>query len=623
MNGGRLRVPPHPEHDLACCRLPLTDLGNAERWRVRFGRDFRFCAEIGWFAWDTRRWKLLSEEKDSVPAEVIWSITCTVRAIRNEAALVAASGCEDPEDLGPAQKHKFAKLSQAVFEEGYDRYRRDVVRSWTPDQVRGDEEGKTAELERWLEELGPLDMLVDLSKDKLVSTTLRSWAKQSEGAKTVGAVVRWIKGFRDIVVRPEAFDRDRMAINVDNGTLRLVPNRMKLSAAEQEERARAASSTEGVGPTKKPTEWVTRGWKLKRFPHERADLITKLAPVKYAPSARCPAYDSFLARVQPDETMRRFIHQWGGYSLTGDIGEHKLAFFYGQGRNGKGTWVELVAHLAGDYAGSIGIDSLAEQDRQRRGDQATPDIARLPGVRFLRVSEPKKGMSWNDGLLKQLTGGDPVDARHLHKSFFTFLPDFKITVSGNNKPRGRDITHGFWARMQLVPWDETIPEDEIDTELGERLRGEASGVLNRLIDGLLDWHESGLIVPEQVREATRAYRDDSDDLGRFLSAVCELGPTEGKARVQVPAGELYELYTAWAAAAGGGEWKIKGFKGAMEDKGFRQIQSDGNKWIGLRVKPGVTLEDVKRGVWPGVVSPSAPSGVEQHPDDWAPPEEGL
>ena len=90
---GRVWVGFDPELDLACARFKLTDMGNAERWRVRHGANFRFCAEIGWFAWDGRRWKLLSEEKDALPAEVMQSVFATVRAIGNEAVIVAATGC--------------------------------------------------------------------------------------------------------------------------------------------------------------------------------------------------------------------------------------------------------------------------------------------------------------------------------------------------------------------------------------------------------------------------------------------------------------------------------------------------------------------------------------------------
>lgn len=581
---GRLRVAPDPERDLVCCRLPLTDMGAAERWRVRHGADFRFCAEMGWLAWDGRRWKLLSEEKDQVPAAVTWSIACTARAVRNEAALVAASGFPLVLGLSEKERRELDRWTEAHGAANRDAY------------LHGDDSG---ERRRWLEQLEPMDVLLGLKQGELWSGKVEGFAKACEKAGIVGAAVKWIKGFPDIVVRPDELDTDRMAINVLNGTLRIERNKVKRSSEE----VAAGKSV-----------WKVDGWKIRRHPHDRADLITKLAPVKYLPAAQCPLYDGFIARVQPDEHMRRFIHQWGGYSLTGDIGEHKLVFFHGGGRNGKGTWVEAVAAIAGDYAGSIDFASLAEQQGQRRGDQATPDIARLPGVRLLRSSEPKKGVALNDGLIKQLTGADPVDARHLNKGFFTFLPSFKLTISGNNKPHVRDLSHGMWARMQLVPWGVEIPEDEIDRGLGDKLRVEGPGILNRLVEGLLDWREHGLIVPEQVRMATRKYRGDSDDVGRFLAAICVVSGDKGK--VRVGAKFLHELYTAWAANAGGADIRIRAFKTALEEKGFEQKPSDGIKWLGLGVKPGVTLEAVQRGEWPADDEASAAESRAQD-DEWA------
>lgn len=579
---GRLKVDPDPERDLACCRLTLTDFGLAERWRLRFGADFRFCPEIGWHAWDGRRWKLLSEEKDHVPAEVIWSIALTVRSIRNEAALVAA--------LGGIEQHRTRTKAQEVELEAWAIEAQDEARDT---YLKGDDDAGTRA--QWLEDLAlkdwaPRDTVIDFGKRKSRSGQLAAWAKAREDSASIGKVVRWVKGFTDIVVRPADFDADRMAINLLNGTLRL----------QQVNRKRGQEEIEAG-----KSEWHTV-WDVKLHKHDRADLITKLAPVKYSQRATCPVYDAFIARVQPDEAMRRFIHQWGGLSLTGDVSEQKLAFFYGSGRNGKGTWVELIAHIMGDYAGSIPIESFLDNGGKRRGDQATPDIARLPGVRFLRVSEPEKNSSLNEGLIKMVTGGDPVDARHLNKGFFTFWPDFKMTISGNHKPKVKDTSDGIWRRMQLVPWTVTIPESEVDAQLGEKLRAEASGVLNRLIEGLLDWRLHRLIVPDEVRLATRAYRDQSDDLGRFLTAICVVSADTD--RVRVGAKFLHELYTAWAEAAGGSTWSLKGFKGAMEDRGFKSIQSDGIKWLGVMPRPGVDLEGVKRGEWPEPDDNSGPDG---------------
>lgn len=560
--------------DLDCARLPLTDLGNAERWRVRFGDDFRFCPEIGWFAWDGRRWQLLSEEKDRIPARVMQSVFLTVRAIRNEAALIAATGGLEGfsvRDSNYPQLLEWAREAQAAG-------RNDYLRTVPADDREA--------LGAWIDGLDECDFVVDFAKRKAWSTTIAAWAKTSEGSGKLQSVATIAKSFESINIEPTAMDADRMAINVANGTLRL-------------ERKNSKRPPEEVAAGK--SEWRS-DWTVKLHPHRREDLISKLAPVEYNPKKQCAAYDTFLNRVQPDEDMRRFIHQWGGLSLTGDIGEHKLAFFYGGGRNGKGTWVELVAAIAGDYAGSVQFESLADTGAKRRGDQATPDLAELPGVRLLRVAEPSAGVKFDDGLLKQLTGGDPVKARLLHKGFFEFLPSFKITISGNNKPAVRDVSHGFWARMQLVPWTETIPEDEIDHRLPEKLREQGSGVLNRLIEGLLDWRSNGLIVPDQVRMATHQYRDQSDDLGRFLAQCCLVAKDDAAILPGERAGakELFDVFEAWGEQTGGAKWTMKGLKKALEDRGFEQIASNGMKWKRIKLLDGVDAAGVRAGNLPNL-----------------------
>lgn len=597
---GRVRVSADPERDRACCRLPLTDLGNAERWLLRHGHDFRFCAEIGWFAWDGRRWELLSEEKDRAPARVMQSVYAMVRAIGWEAKLMAASGARDPGDLGTERSAlAWRFLKEAKADAGHDAYLHGIA----PDSRN--------ETERWIEGLAPMDALIDLGKRKLASDALAAWARTSEGGGKIATVATLAKAFPRIAVRPDDFDRDRMAINVANGTLRLVRRNEKRPPAEIE----AGKS-----------EWHSTGYKMRLDKHERADLLTKVADVVYKPSASCPEYDAFIARMQPDEVMRRFIHQWGGLSLTGNTSEQKLAFFYGSGRNGKGTWVETIAHIAGDYAGSIPIESFLQAGPGKRGDQATPDIARLPGVRLLRVSEPAKGAVLNEGLVKQVTGEDPVDARHLNKGFFTFLPQFKMTISGNNKPDIKDQSDGIWRRMQLVPWAVQVPREEVDAKLKDKLRAEGSGILNRLLEGLCDWKASGLIEPDAVRNATQAYRDQSDELGRFLSACCEVGGDPKDVRCKVS--ELYALYEAWSKQSEGGGWHNRGFNKAMLGKGFERKTSNGEWWLRVRPMPGASVDAINEGRWPpddtagddAGHSPADPFGYvgSDIPPDWHP-----
>lgn len=555
---GRIVTLSDPGKDRECAFLPRTDLGNAERFAVRFGHMFRFCPEIGWFAWDGRRWCLLSEEKDKTPARVMQAVYATVRGIGHEADLVAASGV--PEPASPL---------------------------WDASQKLAHDAQASERLDHWVG---------TGNARKLFSDMLAKWAKASESASRINAIPPLVKSVAGMVIAPGDLDRDRMAINCLNGTLRF-------------ERKAERRSSEEVAAGK--SEWRMGPPRAVLHPHRRDDLITKLANVEFNPRKQCAKWTAFLAKVQPEPAMRRFLLQWGGLSLTGEIGEQKLAFFWGSGSNGKGTWVETVAHIAGDYAGSTQIETFLDQGVKKRGDQASPDLARLPGVRFLRVSEPSTGATLNEGLVKMVTGGDPVDARHLNKSFFTFLPEFKITISGNNKPKIKDKSDGIWRRMQMVPWSVQVPKEERDRTLPEQLRGEADGIFAQLVLGILDWLENGLIEPDEVRMATERYRGDEDDVGRFLAACCEVGGDPKAVRVR--SSLLHEMYMAWARQAGGSEIGLKRMKAELETKGFSQVTSNGVWWE--RIRALVSVDEINAGNWGGDVSAAGGASASGDPFD--------
>jgi P4 family phage/plasmid primase-like protien len=258
--------------------------------------------------------------------------------------------------------------------------------------------------------------------------------------------------------------------------------------------------------------------------HDPRDLITKLAPVDYDPAAACPLYDKFLGEVQPKPEMRRFLHQWLGLSLTGDVSEQRLAVWWGKGKNGKSVLMDTVAHVAGDYGATTPIETFLAEGKGRNAGQATPDLAVLPGVRMLRTSEPKRNAPLDEALIKLATGGEEIKARHLNRDYFNFYPQFKLTISGNYRPKITGSDEGIWRRVMLVPWTYTVPEESRDRHLFGKLKAEASGILNRLLEGLCDWLDHGLVEPHDVGQATAEYREDSDPLGRFLDTCVRAAP---------------------------------------------------------------------------------------------------
>lgn len=310
-------------------------------------------------------------------------------------------------------------------------------------------------------------------------------------------------------------------------------------------------------------------------PHAREDLITHCSPVTFDEEARCPIYDAFLEKVQPESAMRDFLMRLFGYALTGSTAEQVVALFQGKGSNGKSTFMDVALHVLGDYGGVLPFESLLHDDR-RRGGEATPDLAELPGKRLVHAAEPEQGARFSEARIKSLSGGERIAARPLREAMFDFLPQFKLWLGFNNKPTVRGQDDGIWRRLMLIPWPVSIPKDERDPELGRKLRGdpagrdqgELSGILNRALAGLTDYFEHGLAQPETVAKATAAYRADMDPVGAFLdAAVVEQRGSD------VPGKRLYEAYAGWCKRAGEEPISVSAFGRILPDRGFEKLRA--------------------------------------------------
>ena len=310
--------------------------------------------------------------------------------------------------------------------------------------------------------------------------------------------------------------------------------------------------------------------------------ITKLMPVAYDPKAQRKRFDAFLERVQPDPVMRAFLQRWLGYSMSGLTGEQKFCFWYGSGANGKSVLADTIARLFGDYAATAKIESLTGTNRRGGGD-ATPDLVPLMNARLVRASEPEQGQRLQESVIKELTGGEPILVRSLHADFVEVKPIFKLTISGNHKPDIRGTDDGIWRRVLLVPFDVQIPPAERDEGLVDKLVGEGPGILNWLIEGLLDYLENGLQEPQAVLDATLDYRADSDPIGTFLRDACVVS---GDPADFVTARDLMDGFNLWLDQKGEGMWgdrtvslKFKNLAGRYRDPGTTRTYVPGKRRV--------------------------------------------
>ncbi len=277
------------------------------------------------------------------------------------------------------------------------------------------------------------------------------------------------------------------------------------------------------------------------LPHDANYLCTKIANCEYDVTGKEPTlWLNFLKDItQGDKELEEYLQKAVGYSLTGSIREQCLFFLYGGGRNGKSTFLDIISELAGTYSSHAQSETI--MTKPQLGNNTLSDIARLKGARFVTTVEPNDNVKLNEGLVKQLTGGDKVTARFLYGKEFEFTPEFKIWLGANHKPIIRGTDDGIWRRIRLIPFTAQIPDEKVDKNLKQKLKKELPQIMKWAVDGALKWQKEGLKVPAIVEKATQEYRFEMDTLCRFFS---EYVVVDSSARMK--ASVLYNYYCEWA-----------------------------------------------------------------------------
>ena len=307
------------------------------------------------------------------------------------------------------------------------------------------------------------------------------------------------------------------------------------------------------------------------------DYCTKIAPV--APGGDCPLWRSFLARITDNDTeLQDYLARVVGYCLTGHTHEHALFFLYGTVAHGKSVFTDTVTGMMGDYATAVPIETFLTA----RGERHPTELAALRGARLVVADETDQGRHWNEGRLKQLTGGGRVSARFVRQDFFTFKPTCKIFIVGNHKPSLRTVDEAIRRRFHLIPFSVTIPKEERDKHLTEKLKDEWAGILQWAVDGCLVWRREGLNPPAAVREATDQYLVAEDSFGAWLEEDTE--PDAADWAFESSAG-LFASWKAWAERAGESTGTRKLFANTLQARGYalkRTEKARGFKGIRLR-----------------------------------------
>ena len=316
------------------------------------------------------------------------------------------------------------------------------------------------------------------------------------------------------------------------------------------------------------------------------DLITRQGGCEWRGGSEdvpCARWEQFLQQVQPDPDVRHWLQKFIGYCLSGKTSEQMFLVLHGSGANGKSVLVEVLKRLLGGYAMTVQFSTFVERDP----NSIRNDLAGLDKARLVVASEGPEGARLDEGVIKQVTGEDAITARFLHREFFTYTPRFKVVLVTNHKPVITGTDHGIWRRVVLVPFPVTIPKEQQDKGLLDKLTAELPGILAWAVAGFHAWREQGLgALPKALAVANSDYRRDSDVLGMWIEDHCSIDAAP-QSTLFTSSTDLYKSYSQWAIDMGHRPMSSKSLADRLRERGLTPSKKGGQRgWRGIQGRSG-------------------------------------
>lgn len=279
-------------------------------------------------------------------------------------------------------------------------------------------------------------------------------------------------------------------------------------------------------------------------PHCRESVIVKRLPVVYDPGAICQRWLQFLQEVLVDKDVVDYVQKIFGYCLTGRTSLQQMWLLVGAGSNGKSTFLNTLQSLLGPDFGQQTPESVLMGKPVTGGSSG--ELMRLKGIRAAVLTETAYDQHLNETRVKALVSSDVIAARAIYSDFQQFTPEAKFFLATNHLPIVKGSDFGIWRRLAVLQFRQKFDKNA-DSDLGSALFKELPGILNWALEGAKMFYAANkkIVMPEQLKDWTSAYRKDQDVIANFLSEFTIDAPTE-----RVGATALYEAYVMWSRERG-------------------------------------------------------------------------
>lgn len=371
-------------------------------------------------------------------------------------------------------------------------------------------------------------------------TKFEKWAKSQRSASILNSTFRALQAHPALTVYPEVFDKDKVLLNFQNGTL--VTTTM---------------------------EWMPA--------HDLEDMQTRVLPGRYLPGAPCPNWTAFLESTLPDADTRHYLHKLVGYSLTGRSDEKILPWLYGPSNTGKSVIINALSRL---FGGEYGITANDGALRPRNGGGPSNEIHSMMNKRFVSASETGQGQDLDEALIKRLTGGDNINSRKNYGFETNWKPECVIWVASNQYPRPKGDDDAIWERFRPILFETVFGPGNRDLRMSDKLEKELDGITTWAVEGLRLYLEEGLDeLSLAIQFAMADFRRNSDDVARFIDEATDRGRLTVGPDAKATALDVHGLYASWAKESGTGVKSTRRFYDRLRTNGYDVKKSNGKMTI--------------------------------------------
>lgn len=395
-----------------------------------------------------------------------------------------------------------------------------------------------------MEEARPED---EIKKMQLTLKAMQENIKRVSNKAGKDAMLSELQHLHNIPVLNSEFDTQENLLNTDSGVVDL--NTGEIAPYSQEKML--SKNTNCRVSYDEPTTWL-------KFLH---DIFER-------------------PNQQETEELIECIQMALGYSLTGRKNKEHLFILYGNGSNGKSTFIEATRKIFGDYGKVMNSDLLIQSNASSQSNEFA--LSALLGARLVSTSETSEGGKLDETIIKKMTSGEEINAQFKYGQPFSFAPTFSPWLSTNNKPIIRATDFGTWRRLFFIPFLNTFTEEKKDVDMPKKIAAECDKILGWIIMGNVKLHNEyhdKLPKPKCIEEALADYKNEQDVINAFIQDRCSDFP-----RYKTRASVLYQEYVTWAKTNNEYLMPERKFGMEMTKKHYdKKRDRDGNYYVGIKL----------------------------------------